>query len=183
MRVCDIYSDSIVRRNLALPRGGGGHMKFRSGLAGVLVSICLLMLIAMSVSCEEWWYAEVEENDSPQTATPIPSENKISGRISEYGDLDYFYDIIYGGRTYTYTIKDMTDNLQLMLYRKEYSSEDSSWTAEIEVGAVDNEPGSGSESLVYTPSVTQLEVFVLVEASSNPPEGEISSYWLVKTVE
>lgn len=154
-------------------------MKFRSGLAGVVVSICLLVLIAMSVSCEEWWYAEVEENDSPQTATPIPSENKISGRISEYGDLDYFYDIVYGGRTYTYTIKDMTDNLQLMLYEKV----DDFWEVNIEVGAVDNEPGAGSESFVYTPTVTQVEICVLVQESSSPPAGKISSYWLVKSVE
>lgn len=154
-------------------------MNFRSGLLGVVVSICLLMLVGASVSCEEWWYAEAEANDSPQSATAIPSENKISGRISEYGDLDYFYDIVYGGKTYTYTIKDMTDNLQLMLYEKV----DVFWGVNTEVGAVDNEPGAGSESLVYTPTETQVEICVLVEASSSPPDGEISSYWLVKSVE
>lgn len=182
MRLCDIYSDSIVHRNLALPRGGGGHMKFRSGLAGVLVSICLLMLIAMSVSCEEWWYAELEPNDDFWEATAMPSNNKISGRISENGDLDNFYDIVYEGNTYTYTIQDMTNNLQLMLYRKVYNTEDSSWHAEVVGVAVDIESGAGNESLVYVPTETQEEVFVRVEASSDAPDA-ISSYWLVKTVE
>ena len=36
-------------------------MKFRSKLVGVLVSFCLLMLIAMSVSCEDTVNSEVEE--------------------------------------------------------------------------------------------------------------------------
>lgn len=160
-----------------------------------IVTIFLSVALLFVVSCEEWWYAETEDNGSYATATAFPSNNKISGRIPESTDEDYFYDLIYRGTIVTYTLKEWTEPLQLMLYYQvPEPPDDTDYTNniyELLIGANKNEVESFDRvSITYPqpddnkfddyPLDSYLEVFVLVE----PADGftNSSSYWLTKSV-
>lgn len=108
---------------------------------GVVVSFCLLILVAIGVSCEDTVNSEVEEN------------------------------------TYTYTVKDMAADLQLVLYRKI----DTELGYDLEMTPANEVDGPGNESLVYVVSDTLPYIDVHIQVES--PVGAETSYWLVKTVE
>lgn len=155
----------------------------------VLVIIVFLLSVTLFISCEDPWYAELEPNDSYAEATPFPSNNKISGRLPDPGDRDYFHDLIYRGETVTYTLKDWTEPLQLMLYYT-VPTDESSHDVLLGVDRNVNE-GPAQVSITYPqneeedkfdmyPSVDYLEVYVLVEPASEFETS--SSYWLTKVV-
>lgn len=147
----------------------------------IILFVIMTVVLAVSIACDSMWYAEVEPNDTFTQASSMVSTDSISGRISKISDEDWYYDHLEAYAT-TYLLKDMTADLQFMIYEKTYD-EDRNWSINLLVPAVDAYDDATNESYHIETSTLPKEIFILVQGSQNDDVYEISSYWLTKSTD
>lgn len=144
-----------------------------AGMVGKIIVILIAILTILIIGCDmnAGYQQEEEPNGTFETATEFQmSEGSWAGNITANDDLDYFALYLSAGRTYRLTLRDLSSDLDLMLY--DYDDETPSV-----LGSSSN-TGITSETVEFSTDALGW-YYVLVEVAdpySIPDDTFISKY-------
>lgn len=147
-------------------------MKRINHILGVLLG-CLLLVGLLGCDPAPGFLKEVEPNDDFDTA--LSFWNRVGeGEISTSSDKDYWRLKVVAGNRYEIFLRNLEDNLQLMMYV--FPSSISGWNiSELDsIGTSDNE-GTISETFSFTAD-DDYNIQFCVEGSGKYPEEETGYY-------